>query len=518
MSTEAVVIPIIIDPKAGVAGLKAVGDQAAKTNTEFEKGASSGGKLGASMKQMAGNALQMFGAFNLVHGATKILTEALLDAFTGQNKLASSSKMLQKIQAEAAESTKKEVVSLQLLYSVAKNTALTYGQRQDAINKLNKSYPELHNNLSLENIGTQKVADSINQVIKSLVRKAQVQGLISQIAELSNKADALSEIYKTLNRGPLKNSVGNELDKLGDRIDTLTKKASALSGENIGNAFGGLGAIAGKIPQTKEIHLGTKKLKIVPEKIEIPPSFNKGAVGNTDDFISKLLPGFSEGLGRYIQDQMADAARNKKYDLGIDAAASLGVGFQAQAEKAKNLLSEYQRQADVISSTLTPAFEGLFDAILSKQDGMQAFFAALGNSIKQLVKQLMAAAIQAMVLKLITAGASGGTSLLSGAAKAMAGTGIIFPFAEGGLVTGPVSALVGEGRGTNASNPEVVAPLDKLKTFFNEMLVGNRGFNAGNMGTAGTVVSMPEEVKLRMNGRELVGSFQLEILSQKRTG
>jgi hypothetical protein len=36
-------------------------------------------------------------------------------------------------------------------------------------------------------------------------------------------------------------------------------------------------------------------------------------------------------------------------------------------------------------------------------------------------------------------------------------------FAQGGLVTGATMGLVGEGRGTSKSNPEVIAPLDKLK-------------------------------------------------------
>jgi hypothetical protein len=38
-------------------------------------------------------------------------------------------------------------------------------------------------------------------------------------------------------------------------------------------------------------------------------------------------------------------------------------------------------------------------------------------------------------------------------------------FADGGLVSGPTLGLVGEGRGTNRANPEVIAPLDKLKKF-----------------------------------------------------
>ena len=43
------------------------------------------------------------------------------------------------------------------------------------------------------------------------------------------------------------------------------------------------------------------------------------------------------------------------------------------------------------------------------------------------------------------------------------------PFADGGLVTGPTMGLVGEGSGTTHSNPEVIAPLDKLKS-----MIGNQ--------------------------------------------
>ncbi len=41
-------------------------------------------------------------------------------------------------------------------------------------------------------------------------------------------------------------------------------------------------------------------------------------------------------------------------------------------------------------------------------------------------------------------------------------------FAEGGMVTGATLGLVGEGPGTSMSNPEVIAPLDKLKTMMGQ--------------------------------------------------
>ena len=51
-----------------------------------------------------------------------------------------------------------------------------------------------------------------------------------------------------------------------------------------------------------------------------------------------------------------------------------------------------------------------------------------------------------------------------------AGIPKLFGFAEGGMVTGATLAMVGEGPGTSLSNPEVIAPLDKLQG-----MIGNSG-------------------------------------------
>ena len=58
--------------------------------------------------------------------------------------------------------------------------------------------------------------------------------------------------------------------------------------------------------------------------------------------------------------------------------------------------------------------------------------------------------------------------VVAGVAAGLARTAfnsLIPEFAKGGLVTGPTVGLIGEGIGTTASNPEVIAPLDKLKQF-----------------------------------------------------
>jgi len=60
----------------------------------------------------------------------------------------------------------------------------------------------------------------------------------------------------------------------------------------------------------------------------------------------------------------------------------------------------------------------------------------------------------------------GGTTLGKGlptSSGLFKGIGKVLGLANGGLATGPTMALVGEGSGTSISNPEVIAPLDKLR-------------------------------------------------------
>ena len=107
---------------------------------------------------------------------------------------------------------------------------------------------------------------------------------------------------------------------------------------------------------------------------------------------------------------------------------------------------------DVLTSSL--------DSALNSQE---SFFAVFIENIKKAIKSLL---IQLAVMSLINMMMGGGAAAFSMASmKTNLGSLMGVPaFAEGGLVTGPTTALIGEGPGTNAGNPEVVAPLDKLKS------------------------------------------------------
>ena len=87
---------------------------------------------------------------------------------------------------------------------------------------------------------------------------------------------------------------------------------------------------------------------------------------------------------------------------------------------------------------------------------------------------------------------------LTAVAAILAAMKSIPKFADGGIVSGPTLAMVGEYAGASG-NPEVIAPLDKLRS----MLAPSQGYGSG-------------DVNFRIKGRELVGIIEKENNIRRR--
>ena len=123
-------------------------------------------------------------------------------------------------------------------------------------------------------------------------------------------------------------------------------------------------------------------------------------------------------------------------------------------------------------------FEGIMtSAMTSAAHSTDEFFKGFIEAIKQSIKQLLIQLAVAIVIKSLFGFDTEKYSSAFQAAK-----GGVLGLASGGLVTGPTMALVGEGAGTTASNPEVVAPLDKLKGMIN-----NNGGGGGKIEVFGRI-------------------------------
>jgi TP901 family phage tail tape measure protein len=116
------------------------------------------------------------------------------------------------------------------------------------------------------------------------------------------------------------------------------------------------------------------------------------------------------------------------------------------------------------------------------------FFAPIINMLKQLVVRLVAAAAAAAVLSVLLPG--GQVAKMGGVKGIITSLGGIPEFANGGIVSAPTLGLMGEYSGAK-SNPEVIAPLDKLK--------GMIGQQPANVNVGG---------QFRIQGQDLVVALQ----------
>ena len=216
-------------------------------------------------------------------------------------------------------------------------------------------------------------------------------------------------------------------------------------------------------------------------------------------------------LGNFNEKNL-DAVGKLKDALQIDQPIKLAIPvipeikIDADSEVAGNITGEMVARGEeagkALSSALSTAAAGglaglgealgggdissIGDSLLMGMSGMLASFGqqmiVLGIGMEALKESLALGPLGAGLA------IAGGVALIA-VATAIKGnlqeksTG----FAQGGLVTGSVFANIGEGIGTTPTNPEVIAPLDKLKSFMNP-----EGSGGG-------------EVKFRIQGNELVG-------------
>lgn len=143
-----------------------------------------------------------------------------------------------------------------------------------------------------------------------------------------------------------------------------------------------------------------------------------------------------------------------------------------EAQNFSHTISTTEQMANNIKSSFMSfgnTIQGVFAQSLQSSDG---FFKSFVEGSKQAFKALLAQLAAMIAMKAILSAIGFGSLDLA----ANAGTSAlmnILPFANGGLVTGPTLGLVGEGPGTTMSNPEVIAPLDKLKSMIGESGGGN---------------------------------------------
>jgi hypothetical protein len=146
----------------------------------------------------------------------------------------------------------------------------------------------------------------------------------------------------------------------------------------------------------------------------------------------------------------------------------LVVKTEEEIKKLNEAFNSMQNKIKETQLTFSSSFSSMSaDADTSFRDIGNAAL----NSARQVIKAALGQAIASQIAKILaTVPFPFNLALAAGAGTAV---GALFDkaipaFAEGGLVSGATLGLVGEGPGTSMNNPEVIAPLDKLRSLIGQ--------------------------------------------------
>ena len=340
----------------------------------------------------------------------------------------------------------------------------------------------LRNDMPFATMGNLAVAGSEEIVGSSDVEKAnaKLRGLWSSLAGVRKQMDALAkETVEYAVKG------SSERPKAYDPTGTNTQVTAQAPAEAPA-ALGSIDWYEGAIRGLQEQISATADMGLARD------------LQNRVEMLQSALGDLKIRIGIDKPEETAAAARELTQRIGDDFAAW----------KEENPLQPLDMEDD--EDRLAGMRKGL-DKVGKTAQATGQMFGALGEAFEQPAFNIMGTIAQAVATLALTFANSlkGEPSVWTWIAGAAAGTATLIStiasirqataFAEGGIVSGPTYALVGEYAGAR-NNPEVIAPLNKLRS----LIEPRGGMEAG-------------QVRFEIEGRTVVGILEkVNRLSSRR--
>lgn len=158
----------------------------------------------------------------------------------------------------------------------------------------------------------------------------------------------------------------------------------------------------------------------------------------------------------------------KQFEFGTNRVTGVVKLATDGLQKMNLIIPQIKIQAEQLSDATVHLAFAFGDTLMSAFQGLmngENFFDSIINGIINLTKRLAAAAAAAFILNALLPGAKGmdSASKMSRFKDIFSSLSGVPKFANGGIVSSPTLGLMGEYPGAR-SNPEVIAPLDKLKS------------------------------------------------------
>jgi len=407
---------------------------------------------------------------------------AMVQYSKNAGKVSATQKVLNEITQETNKNFATEAKNVGALVAIVNDQALSMRERKNALAEIQKIYPDYLANQSLEKLTTDQLKTAITGLTAEILKQAKAKAAFAKLQELSAKM--------------LEYDLGNQQAQISKQAELNRLYAAGADPSQIQGFLqsqDNLGKVAAKQAAQIQTQIDAILKLAKAEDLTIAPvqasadaiktqttalkDLQKATQNNVAD-VSKVVPGSQFGAGAPTIEKFAAATGPLKQYTQV---------IQQETAKQEVTMTDYEQR-------MTSAMEGVNQAFnnLSAQ-GLEAFGQLLGDimtgqvdSFQDFGKRLLQAvaafmksfgqaliatataskAFKELLIAHPVAAIAAGVALVAGSAviNNMLETGPnVTAFADGGIVSGPTLGLMGEYPGAS-TNPEVIAPLDKLKS------------------------------------------------------
>ena len=418
----------------------------------------------AIILQKAYNAVMKMNPIGVALTATLALASAVM-------LLNKRKKQAVEVERKISDSAKEEIANNQVrlgqannLIETIKDQNISNEQRSRLIRKLNTEYKDLLPNLIDEKDSVDDIATAQKEMNKQMAKK---------IAMIAAQDEMNQAVQDAVEAQKLFNSTQKESDKLATKSQELFGRVlSAQDVENYKNSLRSLTPEQAALVQ--DIDLNNQMLAVNKTRLD---DANEAVteVGKSVDELSNKLNTLSEDGGDDVETfTEALVALPRKSEAAF-------IGFMPMMENVRHQMVNFTALAiqagNAVKDVFAASIRDAFGELEKGETRMGKFKESMVRMLRDMIIQFTAAAIAAFLLAVAIRFALGGIGpggfdIASGLAsignfKDIFGTmqmaGGFMPnipmLAEGGIVTGPTLAMIGEGK-----ESEAVIPLSKLNT------------------------------------------------------
>ena len=442
------------------------------------------GKLSVGISSLIGGFKKMFkflatNPWIAAAAAIAAVGVAVYNLFKGTSDLTSAQDDLNDITKSAQAAIQGEIIEVELLTQELKAQGLSLADKEAALKKLQDISPEYYGGLDAATFTVKQLDLATQNYTATLLQQAKAEAAKQKLVSLNIElleVEANWEEVRKMNLGADFNKLAaknykEQKKNIQDRIKSLAAEYTSMQ-KSTNSKKEDVDVVK---EQSKEVENLTKQV----EKLTKQNKKLRAQLSNTSKGVKEVEEQYSS---------VALSIDNYNKTLEIATAKNWDDVFPTgEVNKFAGALGILGDEMAIFFGTNIEEIEAGLESMITTLSGNLAQGAESFKEYGEVVKGILREEIGALISTGVAAAISSALSspmikinpflipLIAGAAAGLARTAfnsLIPAFADGGLVTGPTTALIGEGSGTSMANPEVVAPLDKLKS-----MIGGGGQN-----------------------------------------